>query len=145
MEKRWLELADRTGLTYNSGFDFTVLKGIYRTRSVTLELQPIGWCDGGSPFVFTLIRIYLNRSACTQFNLSTRWFFWKSKLEIGDLEFDRIFNIKCKSHDYAKKVLSSPSLRDRLIIGIQKRSPLHVNNQTCRKGRPINPICGGRY
>lgn len=117
MERRWLELADRTGLTYNkSGFDFTVVKGIYRTRSVTLEFQPIGWCDGGSPFVFTLIRINLNRSTCNQLYLSTKWIFWKSKLEVGDLEFDRIFNTKCNSHDYAKRLLSSPTLRDRLII-----------------------------
>jgi hypothetical protein len=116
MEKTWLELANRTGLTYKLGhlLDFSILKGEFKGWPIELQIHPIGACDIGSPFIKTRIIVKFRETVEGYFTINRRNLFNRAKLQTGDEQFDKMYSIECYPRNMLEMILGSTSHRNRL-------------------------------
>lgn len=121
-EKAWRELADSTGLTYESGgfLGSSRVTGTYRSHSLTLETFTRG--TGKSRTTYTRIVLFVNNQTGAYLALYEEGFFSKigkffgmQDIQIGDEELDQRFIIKSRPESYAAGLLRVGGLRQRLM------------------------------
>ena len=120
--RAWTEVAERTGLTLEPGsfFKSPRLSGTYRAH--TLALDTFSRSHGKSSTTYTRIVVFVNNRANVYLALYEEGvfskigkFFGSEDIQVGDEEIDRRFIIKSRPPEVAPRLLTSISLRSKLL------------------------------
>jgi len=121
-EKAWRELAESTGLTYESGgfFGSSSVTGTYRGHSLTLDTFTRG--AGKHRRIYTRIVLFVNNRdnaylALYQESVFSKVgkFFGMQDIQVGDEDLDRKFIIKSRPETFAVNLLLTGGLRTKLL------------------------------
>jgi hypothetical protein len=121
-EKAWRELAESTGLTYESGgfLGSPLVTGTYRGHQLTLDTFTRG--TGKSRQTYTRMVLFVNNQTNAYLALyqesvfsKVGKFFGMQDVQVGDEDFDRRFIIKSRPENYVSGLLMTGDLRQKLL------------------------------
>jgi len=122
-QRAWSELADRTGLTFESDgwFGTSRVTGVYRGHQLTLDTFRRG-SSGKNSTTYTRIVLFVNNQSNLYLALYHEGvfskigkFFGMQDIQVGDIELDRRFIIKGKPEKAVVSVLTSGALPQKLL------------------------------
>jgi hypothetical protein len=111
------QLAESTGLEIQQNEEsfYPNLSGHYFGHPTKLEIQIVDGCEGVLPGICARITLCLGIQSDASLDLERKSIFSRDQIKIGDSHFEEEYVISSQSEGFARRLLASTRLREKLI------------------------------